>query len=224
MRALLTLAMVGGCLLLAVAVTGQWESRDSQVLQALRHEAAAAARPPPATAPAAPAAPEPIEIIAGGETSEIDDAPAASVAAPIPLFRYDDGSGAIRMVEGLENVPLRYRHSAREVRSAAVVNRFDTPAPAAPAFRDFAPELDPDRDAGLVLFSAAGCSACGRARRHLDQMGAHYQLRDVHVDSDAKRHVRRVLGRVVVPLLKAGGTYVSGYLPAEYDRLARRAP
>ncbi|HEY5656720.1 MAG TPA: glutaredoxin family protein [Myxococcota bacterium] len=158
----------------------------------------------------------------GGEASVIGDAPSGFAADPIPMYRYFDGSGAIRMVEGLTNVPPQYRHSAVEVgRGADRINRAETPSPSRLAFRDWEPELNPNRG-GVILFSAAGCGACGRARQHLERLGVPYELRDIHSDSAAKAYVRSVLGRVVVPLLKVGGRHVSGYLPAEYDRLARR--
>jgi len=179
----------------------------------------------PATAAEPPErseAPAPIEIVTGGEVSVIDDEPGAFVTAPIPLYRYFDGSGAIRMVEGLERVPPQYRHSAVEIaRDSGRINQVEIPPPARAAFRDWEPEPNPNRG-GVILFSAAGCRACVQARQHLERLGVAYQLRDIQRDSAAKQHVRRVMGRVVVPLLQVGGRYVSGYLPAEYDRLARR--
>lgn len=166
--------------------------------------------------------PAEIEIVTGGEVSVIADTPEAFVAAPIPLYRYFDGSGAIRMVEGLEQVPPRYRHSAVEIaRDSGRINQVDIPPPASRAFRDWEPDPNPNRG-GVVLFSAAGCRACAQARQHLERLGVAYQLRDIQRDGAAKDHVRRVMGRVVVPLLQVGGRYVSGYLPAEYDRLAQR--
>lgn len=189
--------------------------------------AAPAAQPPAVPAPEslgkpqeAPAPPT-VEIVTGGEVSVIEDAPSAFAEEPIPLYRYFDGSGAIRMVEGLVNVPPQYRHSAVEVaRDTAQINRVEIPRPSRSAFRDWEPEFNPNRG-GVILFSAAGCSACSRARQHLERLGVPYELRDIHSDSTAKAYVRRILGRVVVPLLKVGGRHVSGYLPAEYDRLRR---
>jgi glutaredoxin len=189
------------------------------------HEAGAE---PAAPAPEPPEKPleEParaaIEIVTGGEASIIDDAPGAFAAEPIPLYRYFDGSGAIRMVEGLANVPPQHRHAAVEVaRDGGRINRVEIPPASRAAFRDWEPEFNPNHS-GVVLFSAAGCGACGRARQHLERLGVPYEIRDIHSDSAAKDYVRRVLGRVVVPLLKVGGRHVSGYLPAEYDRLGRR--
>lgn len=215
-----------------IVVAERWETEDSRLLAHLR----GSVRTPdlrgaePATEADAPNLPhdesddEPgdesgeFEIISGGETTEIQDTPAGFVAEPIPMVRYFDGSGSIRMVEGMHNVPPRYRHSARAVKPVASINRVAIPAPSRQAFQDWQPEPNPNR---IVLYSSAGCSACGRARRHLDRLGVRYQLVDIHTDTGARDQVRRVLGRVVVPLLKVGGTYVSGYLPREYDRLVR---
>jgi glutaredoxin len=175
---------------------------------------------PPPEAPVPPA--QTLEIVTGGEATIIEDAPGAFAAEPIPMYRYFDGSGAIRMVEGLVNVPSQYRASAVQVaRDRARINRVEIPPPARTAFRDWEPEYNPNRG-GVVLFSAAGCGACSRARQHLDRLGVRYEIRDIHSDSAAKSYVRQLLGRVVVPLLKVGGRHVSGYLPDEYDRLGRR--
>ena len=185
---------------------------------------AAAPDPAPPEMPQLAPAPAPaaLEIVTGGEASIIEDAPGAFAAEPIPLYRYFDGSGAIRMVEGLANVPPQHRHSAVEVaRDGGRINRVEIPPSTRAAFRDWEPEFNPNQG-GVILFSAAGCSACSRARQHLERLSVPYEIRDIHSDSSAKDYVRRILGRVVVPLLKVGGRHVSGYLPAEYDRLGRR--
>jgi glutaredoxin len=200
------------------------EAISTQLIRAWTSETAPS---PPASEPVetpeqAPAPPA-VEIVTGGAATVIEDAPGAFAAEPIPLYRYFDGSGAIRMVEGLANVPPQYRHSAVEVaRDGDRINRVEIPRPSRGAFRDWdwEPEFNPNRE-GVILFSAAGCSACSRARQHLERLGVSYELRDIHSDAAAKAYVRRILGRVVVPLLKVGGRHVSGYLPAEYDRLGR---
>lgn len=183
---------------------------------------AAAPAPEPPEMPQVAPVPAVVEIVTGGEASIIEDAPGAFATEPIPLYRYFDGSGAIRMVEGLANVPPQHRHSAVEVaRDGGRINRVEIPPPSRAAFRDWEPEFNPNHG-GVILFSAAGCGACSRARQHLERLGVPYEIRDIHSDSTAKDYVRHILGRVVVPLLKVGGRHVSGYLPAEYDRLGRR--
>ena len=202
---------------------GEGEAVSTQLVPwwALAAPAAAPAPEPPELPPLAPT-PVAVEIVTGGEASIIEDAPGAFAAESIPLFRYFDGSGSIRMVEGLANVPPQHRHSAVEVaRDGGQINRVEIPPPSRAAFRDWEPEFNPNQG-GVILFSAAGCGACSRARQHLERLGVPYEIRDIHSDSSAKDYVRRILGRVVVPLLKVGGRHVSGYLPAEYDRLRRR--
>jgi glutaredoxin len=188
-----------------------------------------AALPPSASAGRAPAtstkaggnsASGRIELISGGETSLIEEGPDVVADEPLPLYRYIDASGSIRMVEGLRSVPPRYRSDARSVKSGAgAVNRVTIPARQRTAFRDWQPEFNPNRTA-ITLYSAPGCSACGRAKAHLERLGVAYELRDIQRDPRAKSEVRAILGRVVVPLLQVGNRYVSGYLPREYDRVA----
>jgi glutaredoxin len=197
-----------------------------------------AAPPRPRTAAAAPAASVPstpaasqseplptaaIELIRGGERTVIEDAAAGADAEPIPLYRYIDASGSIRMVEGLQRVPPEQRDGARRVRrGGGALNRLRIPTPSHRSFRDWQPEFNPNRTE-IALFSAPGCSACARARAHLDRLGVIYELRDIQRDRGARDEVRQILGRVVVPLLQVGSRYVSGYLPGEYDRVATPA-
>jgi glutaredoxin len=219
---LLSLLCVLGAGFVVGEQLGEGEALSTRLIRGWTQPAPAAPAPEPLEAPQRAPAPVALEIVSGGEATIIRDAPAAFAAEPIPMYRYFDGSGAIRMVEGLVNVPPEYRHSAVEVaRDGAQINRVEIPLPSHAAFRDWEPELNPNRG-GVILFSAAGCSACSRARQHLEQLGVPHEIRDVHSDRAAKDYVRQILGRVVVPLLKVGGRHVSGYIPAEYDRLAKR--
>ena len=58
-----------------------------------------------------------------------------------------------------------------------------------------------------------------RARSFLDSLGVSYELRDIHRDPGAKEEVRRVLGRVSVPLFGVDGAWVSGYKPDAIRRV-----
>jgi glutaredoxin len=243
MRVLALLAALAALATAIVVMAGEGD-RGSLLLAAVQSalprppERGPTANPPPAASPErpAPAAVEPdaipphapetaaeIELIRGGEVTVIEDTGGASATEPIPLYRYVDASGSIRMVEGLQTVPPEYRDTARRVsRGAGSVNQLAIPAPSRTAFRDWQPEFNPNRSA-ITLFSAPGCSACGRARAHLKRLGVAYELRDIERDRGAREEVRRILGRVVVPLLQVGSRYVSGYLPGEYDRAAGRS-
>ncbi len=182
----------------------------------------------PASAESARAAErrERIELVSGGETMRVGDPPAAFAARSLPVYRYSDGSGVVRLAEGLDAVPPAFRHRAEKVTGGKGAVRGAEPGPlggrasvgadrdriGAPAARD-----------GVVLFSVSGCAPCERARQHLDEIGVRYRIRDVHSDSGARQELERVTGMSDVPLLRVGSTYVLGYLPREYERLSGSA-
>ena len=233
---LVVAALVSGAL-----ACGELDADDSRILEGLRgalppRPAAPAPSPPWEVPPPAPDLPAPtappggaadvpgeaveIEVISGGEVTTLDET-AVAEEEPAPMYRYFDASGALRMVRGIDGVPVAFRDEARRVADGGRLNRVNVPERKRVAFLDWQPEFNPNRGGGTVLFSAPGCAACARAEAHLDRIGVHYRLRDIQRDPAAKDHVRRVMGRIVVPLLKVGRRYVSGYLRDEYDRLAR---
>lgn len=215
MRVVLYLLMLASGVFVGVITAERWEPGE------LPHvDGGSVAAPPAAPTPDATAAPHEgleIEIISGGETTRVEDLVAAFVEKPVPVYRYDDGSGAILIAEGLDAVPPRYRHSAVELTREGSTQT----AESAPPEGAGEPPFDPDR-ARVLLFSSMGSAPCVLARQHLDHLGIPYELVDVHSDSTARRHVRRIMGgEVHVPLLKVGRRYISGYLPREYDRIVQ---
>jgi hypothetical protein len=237
MRVGLYLLMLVSGVFVGVITAERWEPEELPHVDGGGIEAPPAAASPDATG-TPHEAPE-IEIIIGGETTRVEDLAAAFLEKPIPVYRYDDGSGAIRIAEGLDAVPPRYRHSAVELtregatraaspdegsisetaEGAAGAGNAESVRPEAAS----EPPFDPDA-ARVLLFSSMGSAPCVLARKHLEHLGVPYELVDVHSDSTARRHVRRIMGgEVLVPLLKVGTRYISGYLPREYDRLVQPA-
>jgi glutaredoxin len=187
---------------------------------AARTNPASGGEAPAIVEPRAPAAPGPApsaetdppdepSVLAAGELSVLE--PEA-----LPMVRYFDAEGSIRMVRGLSRVPAEHRASAVVV-GRGNVNVVSIPAPSATAFRDWQPQANPNH-ARVVLFSASWCGACKRAKRYLDGRGISYLERDIDADSSARREVQRVLGRVAIPLLDVDGRFISGFRPETYHR------
>lgn len=216
--------LVCGLLLLLLAVGVVQTSRDAEsgrVAGWLRGEVEEplAAPGPGAPGEPAPARPEPASeppaVLAAGDVSVLEKAdPRTS------MVRYFDDDGTLHMVRGMAAVPAEHRGDA-EVLGRGVINVVSMPSPTSVAFRDWEPEANPNRSK-VVLFSAPWCGACTRAKRHLDQQGVVYRVRNIDVDPEAKREVQRVLGRLAIPLLDVDGRYVSGFQPAVYDRALGR--
>ena len=178
-------------------------------------EAAAvpASRDADPTPPAAASAAEP-SVLAAGELSVLEP------DAEEPMVRYFDSEGSIHMVRGLARVPQAHRADA-VVLGSGNVNLVSIPPPTVVAFQDWEPDPNANR-AKVVLFSAPWCGACKRAKRYLDRQGVPYLERDIDSDGSAKQEVRRILGRVAIPLLDVNGHYISGFRPDVYDRAPPR--
>jgi glutaredoxin len=153
---------------------------------------------------------EPPRVLAAGDLSVLESEDRE------PMVRYFDAGGSLHMVRGLDAVPSQHRADAVVVGSGNV-NVVSVPAPTAVAFRDWQPQANPNRS-NVVLFSAPWCGACKRAKRHLDAKGVAYRERDIDRDASAKQELRRILGRVAIPLLDVNGRYISGFRPDVYDR------
>ena len=163
-----------------------------------------------------------VELIEGDEVSSYPETGEMEGEAPPepPLYGYVDAGGSMRMVRGLAQVPPEYREGARDLSAVASFNRVEIPAPRPAARRrsDVQPAFNPNRfDA--VLYSSESCGYCTRTRSLLDSLGVSYELRDIHRTPGARDEVRRVLGRVSVPLLGVDGAWVSGYKPDAIRRV-----
>ena len=65
--------------------------------------------------------------------------------------------------------------------------------------------------AGVVLYTAAPCPYCSRARRLLDAKGVSYTEIDVGVDVSKRREMTELAGgRRTVPQIFIGGRHVGG--------------
>lgn len=74
---------------------------------------------------------------------------------------------------------------------------------------------------GVVLYSAAWCGYCTKAKAWLAGKGISY--REIDIDTpDGLASYAQAGGRRGVPLLVAGGQRVQGYSPAAYEQLFAR--
>ena len=156
---------------------------------------------------------EAAQVFAAGDLSVVDDSP----EAPAPMLRYTDVDGSTHMVRSLARVPEPYRADAVVV-GRGNVSRVSIPTPTAVAFQDWQPDPNPNRSK-VVLYSAPWCGACKRAKRHLIRQRVPYVERDIESDRSAARDLKRLLGRIAIPLLDVNGRYVSGYRRDVYDRV-----
>ena len=71
---------------------------------------------------------------------------------------------------------------------------------------------------GIVLFSAAWCGYCKKAKAYLAQKGISYREVDVET-KDGILAYAQAGGKSGIPLLLANGQKVLGFSPAAYDAL-----
>lgn len=145
-------------------------------------------------------------------------------------YQFVDGKGRVRFVERLTDVPERWRERVGFV-------EMDTPPPLSPmmaqATRDakysgLAKRVRQQHLASrrarpqIVLYSAAWCGWCKRAKSHLDAKGVNYVVRDI----DDPRYLKELVaktGQKGIPVLDVGGKIVTGFNEQRYDQLIREA-
>lgn len=145
-------------------------------------------------------------------------------------YQFVDARGQVRFVERLDDVPEAWRERVGFVKMA-------TPPPITPADASRARAAQVERSGGarvaaraqaqparpaIVLYSATWCGACRKAKRHLDQQGIDYELRDVDNPHHAAELLRKT-GQRAIPVLDVGGRILTGFNAQRYDALIGRA-
>lgn len=77
------------------------------------------------------------------------------------------------------------------------------------------------RRGGVVMFSAAWCGYCQRAKRYMDAKGVAYDEIDIDKDARGKEEHQR-LGARGVPFFVVGSKTLAGFSEAALDKLLRQ--
>lgn len=146
-------------------------------------------------------------------------------------YQFVDDAGAVQFVERLRDVPVAWRDRVGYLEmaqappltpadarrtwnlSASRTDEILRSAPAALASRSGSAA----EQGGVILYSATWCGYCTKARRHLDDEGVAYQIKDVDIPA-ISRELREKTGRGGVPVLDFGGEILRGYSNGSYDR------
>jgi len=143
-------------------------------------------------------------------------------------YQFIDDRGRVAFVERLGDVPAAWRDRVGFV-------EMDSPPPLSPAMaeqtrdRRYAANARPvvggqpvaARSSGrVILYSAEWCGWCKKAKRHLDDMGIDYEIRDIDHPDNLDDLVAKT-GQRGIPVLDVGGRVVTGFSPDKYDELIR---
>lgn len=185
---------------------------------------ARAARSDPET-PASPSAP------AAAETEPPPQATGSNAnpqpPAPRVYYQFVDGSGSLRFVESLEQVPVAKRNSARRME---VESRLSSNSPARPeprlregtGARPWAATANAPwerRATRVVVYTAPWCGWCRKTLAYLDRKGVAYSNRDIEASSVYRDELLRKTGSASIPVVEIGDELVRGYDPSAYERL-----
>ena len=173
----------------------------------------------------------------GGSDTVADDEDAKRKANGISLgpdhakrlyYQFIDGRGRVAFVERLDDVPAALRDKVGFV-------EMDSAPPLSPAMaertrdRRYAANARPGAGAQrvaasapgrIILYSADWCGWCKKAKRHLDNKGINYEIRDID-DPDNLNDLVAKTGQRGIPVLDVGGRVVTGFSPDRYDELIR---
>jgi glutaredoxin len=131
-------------------------------------------------------------------------------------YQFIDEQQQVRFVERLEDVPATWRDRVGFVELAS-------PPPLTPADARWASRPDPGTlvqrggaPRAVVLYYADWCGYCRQAKRHLNERGVAYDLRDVDVPAAKAELVARTGGKGI-PVLDVDGRILRGYSRASYE-------
>lgn len=134
------------------------------------------------------------------------------------FYQFVDEQRRVRFVERLEDVPARWRDRVGYVELAE-------PPPLSPAEARRASRADATAAnhtgasaRSVVLYSADWCGYCRKAKRHLEDRGVPYELRDVDIPA-AKEELLARTGGKGIPVLDLDGRILRGYSQGSYDDL-----
>ena len=146
-------------------------------------------------------------------------------------YQFIDDRGGVHFVERLAEVPSAWRDrvgfvemdrppplTPAEARKAWTLSDAETTSILAslptPSLRGRAGGR---QSASVVLYSATWCGYCTKARRHLDDEGIDYEIRDVDIQAVANE-LREKTGRGGVPVLDYDGQILRGYSAGQYRK------
>ena len=115
-------------------------------------------------------------------------------------------------VEGREAKTLTFKNPPASPLSAATLAYIEQLRKSSDMHASGAPS------SGIVLFSAAWCGYCKKAKAYLAQKGISYREVDVET-KDGMLAYAQAGGKSGIPLLLANGQKVLGFSPAAYDAL-----
>ena len=145
-------------------------------------------------------------------------------------YQFVDARGRVVFVERLDDVPAQWRGRVGFV-------EMDSAPPLSPAMAEqtrdrryaaSAGKLRPSQRVAarmpsrIVLYSADWCGWCKKAKRHLDDMGINYEIRDIDIPANLDDLLAKT-GQKGIPVLDVGGRVVTGFSPNKYDELIRSA-
>jgi glutaredoxin len=167
--------------------------------------------PPAATGGTSAASGAPAERPADSDVSSIGPEGETRI-----YYQFIDEQQRVRFVERLEDVPAAWREKVGFVELAspppltpADARRASRPDPAALAQRGGASR-------SVVLYYADWCGYCRQAKRHLNERGIAYDLRDVDVPAAKAELVARTGGKGI-PVLDVDGRILRGYSRDSYE-------
>ena len=142
----------------------------------------------------------------------------AGDAEPAGFYRYTDGAGTMRFVRSLDEVPVAFRASAREVANDRVQRA--PPGSDEPRKRG-APLEERAAQHEVVVYTTSWCGWCRKTLKFLDQRGVPFENRDIEADRSWRRELREKTGSTSVPVVEIDGQIIRGYDPERMAQLLR---
>lgn len=152
--------------------------------------------------------------------------PAPPAAADSGFYRYVDHTGAVRVVGSLGEVPAQYRAAAKPLGNS---RRIDYQRQTTTLSRERVERASrtaatlsamPERRPSTIVYSAAWCGYCKKAKSFLRARGVPFEERDID-DPAIKSELIAKTGNAYVPVIERDGERVIGWDPDALALLIR---
>jgi glutaredoxin-like YruB-family protein len=141
---------------------------------------------------------------------------------PAVFFRYTDETGTVRFVSSLQQVPKKFRDSARPVANDRVQR---APAQArnktGVAERALEQGYEQATAHDVVLYSTSWCGWCRKTMAFLKREGVEFENRDIEEDEAWAEELIEKTGSTSIPVVEIDGEIIRGYDPKRMAQLLR---
>lgn len=153
-----------------------------------------------------------------GDSKSADSNEPSAAPAKSAFYQWVDERGSVNFAASLDEVPAAWRERAGRVEiddAAFTVTKTASSGVAlkrrAPPTPTPTPEVAPNRNHDVVVYTAPWCGWCQKTMAFLDERGVDYDNKDIESDPEYESELRAKTGGIAIPLVEIDGEQIRGF-------------